>query len=299
MFGKLFRLRNPRRLRNFLVRYLLGRRRLFAMQFREHHGYEPDLDHPRSLSEKVMWIKLHHELDALSNYVDKISVREFVRQKIGESYLVPSLGYHDSFDEIDFDALPERFVLKATHGSKWNVIVRDKKTFDRQEAKARFDEWLVRKYAVLTHETCYRPIRGRILIEEYLEEGSTSPPDYKFYCYNGIVHGLHVHFDRFNESTYRVYDTEWREFKKTMPEPFDAPVIGKPENFDEMLEVCRKLSSGFSFVRVDLYNVRNRIYFGELTFTPGDGRGDFNPVWADYYFGEYLDLDTYKPYYNG
>ncbi len=289
------RIKNSRRLKFQLIRRFFGLKQLLRVQFEKTHGYPLNLDRPVSLSEKIMWIKLNHRLDELAPYVDKVAVRDFVRKTIGENHLIPCLGVYDHFDEIDFDALPNRFVMKASHGSKWNIIVKDKTAFDKQAAKAKFQQWLKMTYGTLSDETCYRPLKGKILIEGYLEDDSGSLRDYKFYCCNGEPLGLHVDFDRFGDATYRVYDTHWHEFKKTKPTLPVPPILPKPENFDEMLEVCRKLSSGFSYVRVDLYNCNNQIYFGELTFTPGDGRAVFNPVWVDYFFGEPLDVKTYQP----
>ena len=291
------KIRNRKKFKNQLIRRFLGLRQLIRVQFKNAHGYYPNLTHPNSLSEKTMWIKLHYNLDDLSPYVDKITVREYVRQTIGESFLIPCLGIYDRFDEINFDILPNQFVMKASHGCKWNIIIKDKNTLNKEQAKVKFDQWIKMTYGVVTNETCYRPIKGRILIETYLEDDSKSLRDYKFYCCNGEPLGLHVDFDRFGDSTYRCYDTEWRELKKSTPTLPIPPILPKPSNLNDMLEVCRKLSKGFSYVRVDLYNCNNQIYFGELTFTPGDGRGVFNPVWFDYFLGEPLDIKTYQPRY--
>ena len=290
-------LRNIKRLKYPLIKRFFGLKQLLRVQFKDYYGYPLNLTQPNSLSEKIMWIKLHHDLDDLSPYVDKITVREYVRRTIGEPYLIPCLGIHDSVNDIDFDILPNQFVIKASHGCNWNIIVKDKNICDKEQIKRKFDQWLKTTYGTETNETCYRPIKGRILIETYLEEDSKSPRDYKFYCCDGEPLGLHVDFDRFGDATYRCYDTEWREFKKSIPTLPIPPLIPKPSNFDEMLEVCRKLSKGFSYVRVDLYNCNNQIYFGELTFTPGDGRAPFNPVWLDYFFGEPLDIKSYQPRY--
>ncbi|MES2981267.1 MAG: ATP-grasp fold amidoligase family protein [Verrucomicrobiota bacterium] len=289
------KIKNRKNLRYQIIRRLFGLKHLLLLQFKESHGYYPDIDHPLSLSQKLMWIKLHHRLDDLSPYVDKLKARDFVSKTIGEAYLIPLLGVFDSFDEIDFDTLPNQFVMKASHGCKWNIIVKDKNNFNKQQAEMKFNRWLKMTYGTVSGETCYRPLKGKILIEKYLEEESGYLTDFKFYCCNGQPLGLHVDFDRFGQPTYRVYDTQWQELLKSKPSLPVPPILAKPSNFDDMLELCRKLSAGFSYVRVDLYNLNNQIYFGELTFTPGDGRAVFNPVWADYFFGEPLDIKTYRP----
>ena len=264
-------------------------------RFRLWHGYSPDLERPRSLSEKLVWISLHHDLSALAPYVDKLLVRDFVRKRVGEKRLVPLLGVYDSFEDIDLARLPERFVIKATHGAGWNVVVPDKRTADWQDIRKKFERWLAENYGLISGESCYTPLRGRIVVEEHLESPPGGLHDFKFYCVDGEPLGLHVDFDRYGEHTYRVYDAQWTEFPKTGPVAAEPPVLARPENLPELLDVCRRLSTGFSFVRVDLYNPGDRISFGELTFLPSHGLRPFDPAWSDHYFGEKLDVRRYVP----
>lgn len=261
--------------------------------FKDVHGYWADLDNPRSLSEKIQWIKLHRDLSAFAPYVDKYQVRDFVRRKAGEQYLIPLLGYYQSFDDIDLGALPEQFVIKASHGSGWQHFVRDRDSENWLELKKKADYWMASNYAVVSGERNYVGVKPGIVIEQYMKSGWDSLLDYKFYCCNGEPLGLHVDFNRHTEHTYRIYDAQWREFRKTGPVDKEPPEISRPENLDEMLHLCRKLSGSFSYVRVDLYNIEGRIYFGELTFTPGNGFSVFNPLWSDFYFGEPLNVHEY------
>lgn len=282
--------------RHVLTTCIPGLRKSIARsKFRAAHGYLPDLEHPRSLSEKLQWISLHHDLGRLAPFVDKHLVRDFVRRRVGESRLVPLLGVYDRFADIDFDSLPERFVMKATHGSGWNIRVADKKALDQEQARRQLRRWMLLNLGLITGESCYTPLRGRILIEEYLGSPQHDLIDFKFYCIDGEPLGLHVDFNRYGDHTYRIYDTQWNEFHKSGPVHSQPPVLAKPPNLEEMLEVCRRLSAGFSCVRVDLYNPGNRVYFGELTFVPGNGMSPFDPVWSDYYFGERLDVRRYVP----
>lgn len=271
------------------------RRRRMRQRFLERHGYAPDLEHPRSLSEKLVWISLHHDLAALAPYVDKLRVRDFVRERLGEAALVPLLGVYDRFEDIDRRRLPRRFVLKATHGAGWNVLVPDRDAADWKDIGEKFRRWLPENYGLITGESCYTPLRGRIVAEQYLESPSGGLHDYKFYCVDGEPLGLHVDFDRFGTHTYRVYDADWNEFPKAGPATPQPPAPPRPQNLAELLDACRRLSAGFSFVRVDLYNPGGQIRFGELTFLPSHGMSPFDPVRSDRYFGEPLDVGRYVP----
>ncbi|MDD4880906.1 MAG: ATP-grasp fold amidoligase family protein [Gallionellaceae bacterium] len=276
-----------------LLKSVWGMQRRLRRRFLKCHGYYPDLEHPRSLSEKIQWLKLHKNLEPLAPYIDKHLVRDFVKSRIGDHYLVPLIGIYDRFEDIDIATLPDRFVMKATHGSGWNIIVDNKHEADFDQIKYKFSRWLKTNYSDLGGEGCYLPISGRILIEEYLESPIGPLLDYKFYCCNGKPLGLHVDIDRFGDHSYRIFDTHWNEFEKTRPAAETPMALERPDNLEQMLDVCRTLSDGFSYVRVDLYNPGNRIYFGELTFTPGNGLSPFDPVWSDYYFGEPLDVRHY------
>jgi hypothetical protein len=274
------------------MRHILSKKNYLKWMFRKVHGYPLDLENPKSLSEKIQWIKANCDLEPLSMFVDKYSVREFVKEQIGEQYLVPLIGVYDQLDDIDIDLLPRRFVMKATHGCGWNILVKDKDCMDWKRVRTKMNRWLRSNYNV-HEETCYRNLKGRIIIEEYLEEPHRSLKDYKFYCCNGEPLGLHVDIDRFGDHTYRTYDAKWNEFVKRKHYQEIPPNVSKPDKFDELLDVCRKLSNGFSYVRVDLYCIDGRIFFGELTFTPGNGMASFDPVESDYYFGEPFDVKQY------
>ncbi len=267
--------------------------RSLKRNFHKIHGYPLNLKAPRSLSEKINWIKLYRDLKPLAPFVDKYAVREFVKDRIGEEYLIPLIGLFNRFDDIDIGRLPGSFVLKTTHGSGWNIIVKDKNVVDWQSTRRIVNSWLKSDYSLLSGEDNYRNIKGRIVIEKYIQDSAGRLDDYKFYCCHGKPLGLHVDIDRFGNHGYRIYDADWNEFVKTTQPAKHLPYIPRPENLKELLEVCRKLSAGFSYVRVDLYDVDGRIYFGELTFTPGGGMAAFDPVESDYYFGKPLDVRHY------
>jgi hypothetical protein len=279
-----------------ILRRILGMKYYTKLIFLFFHGYSLNLDTPRSLSEKIHWIKLNCNLESLAPFVDKYDVRNFVKKRAGEKYLIPLIGIYNHFDQIDFHSLPKAFAMKATHGSNWNILVKDKHQIDWKAARTKMNGWLKSNYYNINLEAVYKNIKGRIIIEELIQDSSGDLKDFKFYCCNGVPTGAHVDFDRYGNHQFRVYDAQWNEFIKEKQKENLPPVIPQPDKFEELLDVCRKLSRGFSFVRVDLYYTDERIYFGELTFTPGDGLGVFDPVRSDFYFGEAFDVINYANY---
>ena len=269
---------------------------LLRRRFRSIHGYPLNLQNPRSLNEKVRWIILNCDLEPLSVLVDKSRVRDFVTERIGNDYLIPLIGSYNQFDDIDFAALPQAFVMKTTHGSGWNVLVRDKSSICWDLIRYKVNGWLRQSYYELSGESNYRNLKGRIILEKLLHDPD-GLHDFKFYCCGGEVLGAHVDIDRFGDHQYRTYDSEWREFdKENLSSAIGIPKIPKPAKLDEMIEVCQKLASGFPYVRVDLYYASGKVYFGELTFTPGAGIEPYDPVIADYFFGAPFDVHSFlKP----
>lgn len=278
-----------------LARWLPRSRHAIRWNFRRAHGYEPNLEAPRSLSEKLQWVKLNCDLRPLARYVDKYEVRAFVRSRIGEDFLIPLHGLFDDFDSVPLTALPPSFAMKATHGSGWNLLVKDKSTLDWGRARKQMNAWLSSDYARRTGEMNYAGLRGRILIEQLISDPSCDLRDYKFYCCEGEPLGAHVDIDRFGDHRYRVYDADWSEFAKSDPrDALGVPEVPRPARLKEMLEICRALSRGFPYVRVDLYYTCGKVYFGELTFTPASGYSPFDPVESDFYFGAPFDVQPYR-----
>ncbi len=275
------------------LRQILGMKCYTKLIFWFVHGYSLNLDKPRSLSEKIHWIKLNCNLESLAPRVDKYEVRNFVQKRVGEKYLIPLIGIYDHFDQIDFQSLPNAFAMKATHGCNWNILVKDKYQIDWNATRTQMNKWLKSNYYNTNLEAVYKNIKGRIIIEELLQDSSGDLKDFKFYCCNGVPTGAHVDFDRYGNHQFRVYDNQWNEFIKEKLNDKPPPIIPKPNKLEELLDVCRKLSRGFSFVRVDLYYTDECIFFSELTFTPGDGLALFDPVRSDFYFGEAFDVKNY------
>ena len=269
---------------------------ILAESFQWRVGRPLDLDNPKTFTEKIQWLKIFGSTPIKSQLADKFSVRGWVADKIGDEYLIPLLGVWNDFDDIDFDALPEKFVLKCNHGSAMNIVVRDKKNFDVRRAREKFNAWLAIDFATGFFELHYTRIKRKIIAEKFLTNGDAPDiNDYKFWCFGGRVEYVQVDRNRSTNHVQRFYTVDW--------EPLDFIILGhkldttiseKPPTLKKMLEIAEKLSDGFSIVRVDLYCVENKIYFGEMTFTPLAGYIKWTPAEMDYRIGKLIQLDSGK-----
>jgi hypothetical protein len=260
----------------------------------EKTGEKLNLDNPRTYNEKIQWLKLYDTTPLKTQLSDKYMVRQWVSERIGEDYLIPLLGAWDNFDEINFDNLPNRFVLKANHGCGWLVIVKDKSKFDKTAAKKKFVTWMNTNFAYCVGlELQYRDIKPKIIAEQYLEDGSGGLADYKFYCFEGKPYCIVYLVDRFGKGGYKaiMYDLNW------LPTGWTADAhhksgnkIKKPDNLDEMINIVRILCTGFHHVRIDLYLANNQIYLGEMTFTSASGLEHFEPEEWNLKLGEMIKL---------
>lgn len=249
------------------------------------------LRNPQTYSEKIQWIKLYGQLELYSCYVDKYEVRRYVADTIGADHLVPIIGVWGNFDEIPFDSMPDQFVLKATHGCGYNFICRDKSVLDKACLRQTANDWLSENFYVTHREPQYRHIRPRLIAEVYLQDESGGLRDYKFPCFGGVPHLVQVIGDRARGTTESFYDRQWNLLPvREEGFPNAACSIERPALLDEMLDVAARLAAGFPFVRVDLYSVDGRIYFGELTFTPCNGFITYRPDSFDRELGRMLDL---------
>lgn len=257
-------------------------------------GKKLDLKEPKTFNEKLQWLKLNDRNPKYVSLVDKFLVKQYVADEIGEEYIIPTLGCWNSFDEIDFEALPEKFVLKCTHDSGGLVICHNKHSFDYESAKTGITECLKRNFYWIGREWPYKEIQPRVIAEKYMEdEKDRELKDYKFLCFNGQVKCSFVCNERFSESGLKVtfYDTEWNVMPFTRHYPKSDKPINKPINYDKMVQLAEKLSKDIPFVRVDFYEVDGKIYFGELTFYPGSGFEEFTPMEWDLKLGEWIQLD--------
>ena len=250
-----------------------------------------NLKNPKTFYDKMQYLKINNRFKEYSQYVDKYKVREFVSKEIGEEYLVPLLGVYSNFDEIDFDVLPEKFVLMTNHSCGRNFICRNKEKINKKKIKKNFTKWLKEDFYYRFREIQYKDIKPLIICEEYLQDESGSLLDYKFICSNGDPKYIQIDIDRYNGHKQKYYDIEWKELNWSYGFDKYTGEIEKPKNLNEMIEIVKKLSSRFQFVRVDLYLVNNKIYFGELTFSPGVGLLIFKPEEINEIIGDYIDIN--------
>lgn len=258
-----------------------------------------DLHHPQTFNEKMQWMKLNYKNPICSAMVDKIQAKKYVDSILGGGYTIPTLGVWDSFDKIDWDLLPDQFVLKCNHDSGGLVICRDKSKLDKGAARKKIMKCLKTNYFWHGREWVYKNIKPQILAETYMEDsGSGQLNDYKFYCFNGRVKCLYVSNGLENHNTARIgfYDLNFEKmpFCRTDYLTFEHDPK-KPDNFEEMIQIAERLSAGFPFLRVDLYEINGKIYFSELTFIPCSGWMTIEPEKWDYIMGEWLKLsNNYK-----
>lgn len=273
-------------------RYNLDKRKKFiSSEFKNSIGYNLDWDNLKTYTEKMQWDKLYNVFPQKITYSDKIAVRDFVKEKIGEKYLIPILGVWDNFEDIKFETLPDRFVLKTNNGSQTNEFIKDKSQIDYGFLKKKFDKWLRFNYSYKHFEMQYESIKGKIFAEEFIDFNSDIE-DYKFLCFDGEPKFCWVDIDRFNNHKRNIYDLDWNLQDWNQYTYGNYPFeIEKPDNFQEMVEVVTKLAEGFSHVRVDLYNVNGKILFGELTFTNGAGLEKIIPYEADLNLGKMWNLN--------
>lgn len=261
--------------------------------FRRLHKF-PDLKNPKTFNEKLQWLKIHDRKPVYTTMVDKYEVKKYVSDKIGEQYIIHTLGVWNSFDEIDFDKLPDKFVLKCTHDSGGLVIVKDKKSLDLVAARKKLESSLKVNYYWQGREWPYKNVKPRIIAERYMEDSKTAElRDYKFFCFNGHVKALFVASDRYTdgeETKFDFFDSEFNHlpFKQGHPNAKNTP--NKPACFEEMKSLAEQLSVGIPQVRIDFYEVDGRVYFGEYTLFHYSGMIPFVPEEWDKTFGDWIDL---------
>ena len=257
-------------------------------------GYELDLTSPRSYNEKLQWLKLHDRNPEYSKMVNKYEVKEYVADKIGENYIIPTLGVWDNFDDIDFNSLPDQFVLKCTHDSGGLVICKDKSTLNKTRAKKKINKSLKRDYYLTGREWPYKNVKPRIIAEEYMEDEKTAElRDYKFFCFDGEVKALFIATERQKpgeEVKFDFFDENFNHLPIRQGHPNAKVPPKKPEKFEEMKVLAAKLSEGIPHVRVDFYEVNGKIYFGEMTFFHFSGMMPFEPREWDNVFGGWVNI---------
>ena len=260
-------------------------------------GKLPDLRHPRSFNEKLQWLKLHDRNPRYSAMVDKYEAKKTAAERIGDKYIIPTLGLWENFGDINFDALPRQFVLKCTHDSGGLVICGDQAALDRKAAKDRIEKSMKRNYFLKSREWPYRNVSPRILAEAYLQGDPVSGlTDYKVFCFHGTPKFTLVCRNRFGQGglTEDFYDLDWHLMPMGRPGRGHGPELPKPVHYDEMLCLAAALSENIPFLRVDFYDTPSGLYFGEFTFYPSSGFIGFEPAEWDMKLGEWIDLSAVR-----
>ena len=269
------------------------------LYYRLRVGRKLNMDNPTTLNEKLQWMKFNYRFPLQSIVSDKLLVRDYVKEKIGEEYLIPLLGSWEKYDDIDFSLLPKQFVLKCNHDSGGLVVCTDKDKLNHSEARCKIEKSLKSNFFYIGREYQYRNIKPMILCEKFISDTGKVPMDYKIYCFNGVPDVILVCRDRFSKNTHRAsylfFDQEWifQPLNKG-DEDLQNTNIPKPENLDEMVEIAKKLSRDFLFARIDLYNIGGKIYFGEITLSPNSGFDPDIKYETDLMFGQKLKI----PYWN-
>jgi hypothetical protein len=257
------------------------------------HGHFLHLRHPRTFNEKLQWYKLYYHDPLMVTLSDKYQVRKYLEAQ-GHGCLLNELyGVYDRVEEIDPDALPERFVIKATHGSNMNIICRDKRKLDWKKSCTRMANWLQTDYFYSGRQWAYKGIRPRLVCEKYLEnEEFHELLDYKFYCYGGKPEVVFVCSGRYSPGgvKYSVYDMNWNRIYMRKGNPCSDLDVLKPSHFEAMVSIVQKLCASFPFIRVDLYSISGKLIFGEFTFYPDSGTVRFSPDRFNYFFGDLFVL---------
>ena len=266
--------------------------------FRSRMGRWPNFKNPQTFNEKLQWLKLYDRKPIYTTLVDKYAVKQYVAERIGEDYIIPTLGVWEKFDDIDFDTLPDQFVLKCTHDSGGIVICRSKKDLDLPAARNKIEKCLKRNFYWNGREWPYKKVKPRIIAEAYMEDTATKElRDYKFFCFNGEPKFILVCRDRFGKSglTEDFYTVEWQHLQLKRPKHPNAEVPAeKPEELEQIVEISKKLSKGIPFVRTDFYVVNHKVYFGEFTFFPANGFERFEPEEWDNICGSWIRLPDRK-----
>lgn len=256
-----------------------------------------NLEHPFTFNEKLQWLKLYDRNPEYTNMVDKYEAKKYVANIIGEEYIIPTLGVWDKFEDIDFEKLPNQFVLKPTHTSGNVFICKDKNNIDYRKLKIEVSKWMKRRYYYIHREWPYKYIKPRIIAEKYMGTNEQKELiDYKFFCFNGNPKVILVCSERFSADNMceTWFDENWNFLDIIESNHRVNKKIKKPINFSQMMEFSKKLSRDIPFIRVDFYEINGKIYFGELTFFPAAGFEKFEPEEWDKKLGNMLELPKEK-----
>ena len=263
-------------------------------RYRQAFGRELNLDNPSTFNEKIQWLKLYDRKPVYTTMVDKYLAKDYIAERVGTEFVIPTLGRWDRFEDIDFHQLPDRFVLKCNHDCGSVFVCKDKKAFDYRGVGRKIKSALKQNYYWAKREWPYKDVKPCVLAEEYMEDSlSHDLRDYKFFCFNGVVRAMFIATDRQvkgEELKIDFFDADFNHLNFTNGEPNANTMPEKPKSFDTMKKIAAVLSKGIPLLRVDFYEVDGRPYVGELTFFHANGMDPFDPEEWDYKFGEWITL---------
>lgn len=269
---------------------LFSDRKYLELMFPLYTGYKLDLNNPQTFNEKLQWLKLHYRKPEFAKMVDKAEAKKYVAGIIGDDHIIPTIAVSNNTEEIDFDALPDQFVLKCTHDSGNIIICKDKSLLNRSQIIKQFRKALKYNYYNHGREWVYKSVPPRIIVEKYMKDGGEELKDYKIFCFGGEPKIVEVDYNRFVDHKRQLFTTDWQKIDVTCIYPSDNKIIEKPALLNEMLDFARKLSKGHPFLRTDFYIINNKVYFGELTFYHECGYAPIEPFEFDLEMGSWIQL---------
>ncbi len=248
------------------------------MLYEKKMGEKLNLDNPQTFNEKLQWLKINDRKEIYTTMVDKYEAKKYVANIIGEEYIIPTLGVYDKFEDIDFDKLPNQFIIKCTHDSGSYIICEDKENFDRKKAKDKIKKAFKNNYYYSHREWPYKNVKPKIIIEQLLKDDtSNSLIDYKYFCFDGKAEIMYIGKDASKNSTTDFFDMEYNHLPIEIRDPNAKITPKKPKQFEKMKELAERLSKGIPHLRVDFYVINDKIYFGEMTFYHMAGFTKINP----------------------
>lgn len=298
MLPIVFYLNNPSKLLLSILRhisFLFSDKQYLKLFYRIKTGKRLNLKDPKTFTEKLQFLKLYNRKPEYTIMVDKIKVKDYVANLIGEKYIIPTYGIWNKPEDIDIDKLPEKFVLKCNHNSGTIIVCKDKSLFDLEYSIKILSKGLNDNYYLQGREWPYKNVDRKIFAEQYMQdENDDYLTDYKYFCFNGEPYMMYVSKDRSHNATTDFFDMNYNLLDLRMKDPNSECPPQKPVHFEEMKELARKLSKGHPHIRVDFYVINNQIYFGELTFFHNSGFGPITPLEWDYKLGSMIDLNHIK-----
>ena len=267
------------------------------LQFRHVMGYKLDLEHPKTFQEKLQWLKLYDRKPIYHKMVDKYEAKEYIAEKVGSEYVIPTLGIFSSVDEIDYDKLPNEFVIKTTHDSGTVVVCKDKSKLDKENVRKFISKRLRRRYFYTEREWPYKNVKPRVIVEKNINVNDEDLKDYKFFCFDGEPKALYITTNRgmeggLKEDFFYADGRHMEVNQKGYNNNTQTPSL--PINFEKMKDLARVLAKGIPQLRVDFYEIDGNVYVGELTFSDGGGFSPFVPDEYNKIFGDWIKLPIDK-----